>query len=736
MAVHDRSGIPHPTAMAPFRVENHLVQPALNRIVHGEEVSQLEPRTMYVLVCLANRPGQVVTREELLDTVWPNATVCEDALTRTISDLRRVLGDDSRNPRFIETIRKAGYRLIAPVQLVVEIPARIPIATAAGTNLEEVEPVETPFVRTRATPTARGLRSKDIWRWSIGAITVLVLAVTIGAGLRGAYLRSGSTAMLHGIPFTTYPGKERYPAISPDGTRVAFAWDGGHGTGRDIYVKQRNTESPLRLTDHPEDEDFPAWSPDGTTVAFIRRGAEGGLHTVAAIGGAARRVGSPKTASVGMESEGLDWSPDGRWLACVGHIGGDTAPRVLVISPETFEVRAITSPPDMSRGDQTPAFSPDGAWIAFARRDAVFQEDVYLISSDGKGERRLTTGQGRIVGLDWMPDGESLIISTSRSHDYQLWQLHIGDGSLTWMPTRGDRVTRPSVARNGRTLVYENQPVSGNIYRLPSPLETATEKLEPAPLILSTRLDTEPTYSPDGSRIAFQSTRTGHPEIWICDANGANPRCLTSFEGSPLYNPCWSPDGRRIVVSVLADSLFTAHVIDLAGGPPRRIRESDHHQIVRFWSQDGRWVYFEANTEDGWRFCRVCQDGCQEEDCSPENVGLLYEAPGGELLYMVDRDSGHVYSRTTQGDTKLLHHPPDYIWDQLVPVEKGFYFTRYLDPFTLSLGFYDPATGSIDSLYRFDRFAADRISVSPVDGSIVYTRYGSKCDLVLVEDFL
>ena len=112
MAVQDQSGIPHPTAMAPFRIEGRLVQPALNRILYNEQVLQLEPRTMYVLVCLANRPGQVITRMELLDTVWPNTTVCEDALTRSISDLRRVLGDDPKNPQHIVTVHTIGYKFI------------------------------------------------------------------------------------------------------------------------------------------------------------------------------------------------------------------------------------------------------------------------------------------------------------------------------------------------------------------------------------------------------------------------------------------------------------------------------------------------------------------------------------------------------------------------------------------------------------------------------------------------
>ena len=109
-----------------------LILPEQNRVIRQDAAShdaaglasdtdtdtsvQLEPRIMHVLVCLAARPGGVVTRNELLDTVWSQVIVREEALTHAVSQLRRTLGDDSRSARVIETIRKGGYRLLPPVQ--------------------------------------------------------------------------------------------------------------------------------------------------------------------------------------------------------------------------------------------------------------------------------------------------------------------------------------------------------------------------------------------------------------------------------------------------------------------------------------------------------------------------------------------------------------------------------------------------------------------------------------------
>jgi adenylate cyclase len=99
-----------------YFVGDWLVDPRSNAIVRGEDSKRIEPKAMRVLTLLAANAGQVVTREELEDVVWANMVVGPDALTNTVIKLRRALGDDAKNSRFIETIPKTGYRLIATVR--------------------------------------------------------------------------------------------------------------------------------------------------------------------------------------------------------------------------------------------------------------------------------------------------------------------------------------------------------------------------------------------------------------------------------------------------------------------------------------------------------------------------------------------------------------------------------------------------------------------------------------------
>jgi WD40 repeat protein/DNA-binding winged helix-turn-helix (wHTH) protein len=115
----------HELPDSPFRIGDWLVEPRLNRLTCGEESTQIELKMMDVLVCLAQRAGELVTRREITDTVWATEYITEKTLTRAVAELRRTFGDDAKNPRYIETIHRKGYRLIPPVEPVERPPSTV-----------------------------------------------------------------------------------------------------------------------------------------------------------------------------------------------------------------------------------------------------------------------------------------------------------------------------------------------------------------------------------------------------------------------------------------------------------------------------------------------------------------------------------------------------------------------------------------------------------------------------------
>jgi DNA-binding winged helix-turn-helix (wHTH) protein/TolB-like protein len=147
-----------------FRVGPWLVEPSLNAISRDGTAVHIEPKVMGVLLCLAHHAAEPVLKEKLIQTVWPDTFVTDDVLKRAISELRRVLEDDAREPRIIQTIPKRGYRLVAPVEPV----------DASGA------------IATRAPQTPVSARANAILgrKWWMSALAFAALAVVIWSAVR------------------------------------------------------------------------------------------------------------------------------------------------------------------------------------------------------------------------------------------------------------------------------------------------------------------------------------------------------------------------------------------------------------------------------------------------------------------------------------------------------------------------------------------------------------------------
>jgi len=225
---------------------------------------QLQDQPFHVLERLLNRPGEVITREELQQALWPADTFVEfdQGLNTAIKKIRVALGDSAENPRFVETIPRKGYRFIAPVQ-----GYAAPSVVAPRTG------------RRRLWPTA-----------TVSAIVV------IGGCVLWFRMNQRREPAPVPVPLTSYPGSEILPSFSPDGNQVAFAWNTSENppihSNFDIYLKLIDGSEAVRLTHDPADDLSPAWSPDGRYIAFLRTLSADrmGVFLIPAIGGRERKL--------------------------------------------------------------------------------------------------------------------------------------------------------------------------------------------------------------------------------------------------------------------------------------------------------------------------------------------------------------------------------------------------------------------------------------------------------------
>lgn len=153
-------------ALDRIQIGDWLCEPQLNRVTCGETVCDLEPQVMDLLLVFAERPGAVLSKAEIIEAVWGKVIVNDDALSRTLWKLRKALGDDAKAPRYVETVPKRGYRLVAEVSA----PLRADAASGPASSSAGDEPL-----------------SRGFGRWTAGA--VWVIAVVIGFA---------GTALIHG----------------------------------------------------------------------------------------------------------------------------------------------------------------------------------------------------------------------------------------------------------------------------------------------------------------------------------------------------------------------------------------------------------------------------------------------------------------------------------------------------------------------------------------------------------
>ena len=564
--------------------------------------------------------------------------------------------------------------------------------------------------------------------------------LAIGGAIGYRHLRHGQNPPappMRIVPIASYPGMQFFNArFSPDGNRIAFVWDGDKEYYDDIYVKIIGKEKPLRLTTDPAKDESPAWSPDGRYIAFRRRGnGKDGFYIIPALGGPERKLLTSKDGS--SDDSNLDWSPDGKYL-----VYGD---RRTDQETETLFLIAVDNPEDKRPlttfvgqiYDYDPHFSPDGQTVAFVRFLDV--RDIFLVRTAGGEPKRLTFDDTFIYGLDWTPDGAYIVfLSVRLGGTPRLWKVLASGGQPEPLSMPPGVVEEPSLSRDGRRLAYTQREWNENIWRYELP-RTTGQSAPPTKLIASTGMNSDPQYSPDGKRIAFQSSRSGSLEIWVCDSDGSNPRQLTFFEGPYVGYPRWSPDGSEIVLSAPAEG--PAYIVSAEGGRPRGLTTEALNVAAPSWSRDGKWIYFGSDKSGAWQVWKVPREGGHAVQVTKKGGYAALESLDGKTLYYAKRLKFPGY-RKVQGLWKV---PVKGGKETLVLKELGAGLYECWDLTGEGIYFYNDSTNAID----FFGFATRKITqiakpekrggplaVSPDGHWILFDQVDlDTSHIMLVEDF-
>jgi Tol biopolymer transport system component/DNA-binding winged helix-turn-helix (wHTH) protein len=676
---------------------------------------KLQEQPFRVLSLLLERSGEVVTRNELRQSLWPADTFVDfdHGLNSAVARLREALRDSADRPRFIETVAKRGYRFISPVDAAQ--PA-IPVAAlpAQGTSVRE-------HSRTVAL---------------IAGVPLLVLVCAIGLWALYRKTAEGPSSSIEVVPLVGLRGFQVTPAFSPDGNQVAFRdSDGTHNTG--IYTALVGGEkSLLRLSSDPGDC-CPTWSPDGRHIAFTRYADKTfSIVVVPALGGTEHRVYTGP-ASMGA---GLTWSPNSRFLAFPEANAADPPGSwISLLSFADYSTRPLTAPPAGSL-DAEPAFSPDGSQVAFVRSTvAGVSNDVYVVPAVGGEARRLTFDHRPIIGPPaWTVDGGEIVFSSTRGGPDSLWRIPASGGVPRPVAGPIGEGGWPSIPSKGEQLVYEQVVAKFNIWRLD--LKDQKRYQAPPSVLISEKGDKmRPDLSPDGKKIAFESNRLGFWDIWTCTTDGSNCDQVTSLHGT-AGRARWSPNGRFIALEFHPKERSEIYMVEVPGGVARllpTIPGADN--LSPSWSRDGQWLYFASKRgSEPFQLWKMPIQGGPPTKLTQQGGISGVESSDGRFLYYSKYELGGVWRMPLEGgeEMQVLEEVRGGSWPNWALTSEGIYFLRFDQSPRVTIQFFDFATRKTIPIWTLDKEPGWGLAMSRDGKSVLYTQDEfAESNIMLVKNF-
>ncbi len=615
--------------MAELRFGAFAIDPAAELLRRDGESVHLEPRAFQLLVYLLEHRDRLVTKQDLNEQVWAGAFVTDNAVDRAVARLRKALGDDVHQPRYIETVPTRGYRFVAEVESgepAQAAPAPASIAPESAT----------------ATPRRRPSRASAFVLVAMILLAVLVVALRSRDDAVAPATTSTDPGRVTARQLTSSAAFEFGPSFSPDGASLAYTSNQSGATS--IWIRSLAPGGRDRQLTETAGARIAAWSPDGRFIAYD---TYQGIWVVPPTGGSPRQIvergGAPKwspdagtivfqTSIVGVDTNSWAAQPDSTiWTS-----GLDGAPP-----------RQLTRQDEPPGGHGHPAFSPDGRRVVFVTSTFGRAGELWTVSAEGGGLRRLLTGC-QCRDPIFSANGESVYYNDYVDSQYGLWRIPAsGEGPPRRVYEAPLRFL--SLARDGRKLAVSRHQLESDLWSMAVDPRTTESAGAPAPF-LSEDVDRNkfPACSPDGQRIAFIVTRAGNrTELWMASTDGGAAEQLAA--GGLDGWPAWSDDSRQVfyvdadrlqrldiatrrvetvlrtdlewqtpavapggrgVAFALADSNGVSNIwaLDVAGSA-RQITRETADATYPTWSPDGRWLAVELDRPRRTPFGYVSAEG-------------------------------------------------------------------------------------------------------------------------------
>jgi Tol biopolymer transport system component/DNA-binding winged helix-turn-helix (wHTH) protein len=642
-------------------------------LMRDGRMAPLPPKVFETLLVLVENSGRVVSKDELMQSLWPDTFVEESNLTQNISQLRRALGDGTGGVKFIETIPKRGYRFVADVQPLVE-PVRVngadvlqpaagefSLEAAGGVNGHGLEPAAEsisaggPAVGVHTLPSGVEDEPEKLNRGRLAPIAVLLfvsLAIVIFA-LVVASRRDGKGVAQPGNAFQqitfsklTTSGNALLPAISPDGKFVAYV--AAEGDLQSLWVRQVVANSGAQVV-APSEVVFKGltFARDNNFIYYVaRRKTETSnkLFQVPLLGGAAREI-------MAEVDSPITFSPNGRYFAFVRNYPVQRETALIVAATGGSEERklAVRKRPD-ALSLLGPSWSPDGRLIACASGTGGYDVpsmQVLAVSVEDGSSMPIGSQTWTFIGeVGWLGDGSGVVLRAWQRawgiYGDQIWLLTFPKGEARRVTNDMSNYGGAGVSTNSAPsmLVTKRTDRVSRIWVLSH--EAGVFEPDPAKGVESGFGDNYSEHfgldwTPDGS-LVYASHASGNVDIWTTTADGKQRKQLTRDPMTDI-TPVVTPDGRYIVFA--SERAGGSHIwrMDADGGGLKQLTrgKGDYYPSL---SPDGRWVVYASSNGAEHSIWKVPIEGGEPAQLSADVATRPIVSPDGKWIacFYLDRN--------------------------------------------------------------------------------------------------
>lgn len=511
---------------------------------------KLRPQPFQVLKALVERTGEVLTREELRELLWPTETFVdfEHGLNAAISELRGVLNDTASNPRYIETLPKVGYRVKVPIERIKPNAAKEPL-----------EPDRSEAITMASTP-APAVSAPSTRRLVIGAGVCVILVLSAIAYRWFSRQHPGVHPQTNERQLTTNSSENAVVTgrISPDGRFLAYSDVKG------VHLKLLETAETQTLVLPESQKGVPlewyvnAWFPDGTRflVNSSSPGVVGDMWIFSVMGSAPR--------ALRQHAWGWSVSPDGSSIAFATKTSLIGYGDIWVMKANGEQAHQIDEADQNTEFDSV-RWSPDGHWLAYVKfRQTTEKYPVTIEARDlGGGIPHVLLPMDVeffLPDIEWLSGGQLIFTQQTREEgeDCDLWTMRL-DQRTAQLVAPAQRLTNwpgfcpqgLSASADGKQLAFQKIAWQESVY-VGEIGPNAVLLRPPTRLTLSESTDAPIDWTPDGAAVLFTSDRNGHQQIFKQLLGSDTPELIeVGFPNPDLC--CVSPDGSWILFNTTRD---------------------------------------------------------------------------------------------------------------------------------------------------------------------------------------